>query len=96
MKIACCMYPHDCSALLDGTVASEDTPANGSCKTPRVAPIMVTDGRTDSRKFRQLMRVVRQAREFGFCPQNGQKRSNYGDFGDSLSPYSRTRRIAVE
>jgi hypothetical protein len=78
---------------LDGTVASEGTLANRICKTPRVAPIMVTDGRTDSRKFRQLMRVVRQAREFGFCPHNGQKRSI---FGDSLSPYSRARRVAVE
>ena len=62
--------------VLDGTVASEGTPANRSCKTPhvdkvphvdktpRVAPIMVTDGRTDSRKFKQLLRIVRRAREY--------------------------------
>jgi hypothetical protein len=53
---------------LDGTVAFGGTPAElivvGSCKTPRVAPIMVTDGRTDSQKFRQLLRRVRQAREY--------------------------------
>jgi hypothetical protein len=55
--------------VLDGTVtvASGGTPAGllnaGSCKTPRVAPIMVTDGRTESQKFRLLLRKVRQARE---------------------------------
>ena len=50
--------------MLDGTVASEGAPANRSCKTPRVAPIMVTDGRTDSQKFKQLLRRVRLAREY--------------------------------
>ena len=57
-----------CRSVLDGTVAFGGTPAElivvGSCKTPRVAPIMVTDGRTDSQKFRQLLRRVRQAREY--------------------------------
>ena len=50
--------------VLDKTVASEGAPANRSCKTPRVAPIMVTDGRTDSRKFKQLVKRVRLAREY--------------------------------
>ena len=54
--------------VLDGTVASGGTPAGlltnaGSCKTPRVAPIMITDGRTESQKFRLLLRKVRRARE---------------------------------
>jgi hypothetical protein len=53
-----------CRSVLDGTVASEGTPANRSCKTPRVAPIMVTDGRTDSQKFKELMKRVRLAREY--------------------------------
>ena len=44
--------------LLDGTVASGGMPAKLACKTPRVTPILVTDGRTDSQKFRQLLRIV--------------------------------------
>jgi hypothetical protein len=54
----------DCRSVLDGTVASEGAPANRSCKGPRVAPIMVGDGRTNSRKFKQLLERVRLAREY--------------------------------
>jgi hypothetical protein len=53
-----------CRSVLDRTVATEGTPANRSCKTPRVAPIMVNDGRTDSQKFKQLLRRVRLAQEY--------------------------------
>ena len=48
-------------------MASKGTPTElvntWSNKFTRVAPIMVTDGRTDSRKFRILLQRVRKARE---------------------------------